>query len=95
MRSGVIGTNFNDKKFGSVGSKLEQKMVNMEQKGRGNQVKKVKDFQLSQVFLVFIRFPKNDFSSTLCVLVYTFFPNNFVLGLKLNSRRKKTRVNKH
>lgn len=48
---GVIGTNFGDKKFGSVGSKIDQKMVNMDQKGnmRG-QVKKNmnKDF-LSQV----------------------------------------------
>ena len=50
---GVIGTNFGDKKFGSVGSKIDQKMVNMDQKGnvRG-QVKKNmnKDF-LSQVNL--------------------------------------------
>ena len=49
---GVIGTNFNDKKFGSVGSKLDQKMAmekpNGQPRGSG-QVKKKDNFQLSQV----------------------------------------------
>ena len=61
---GVIGTNFGDKKFGSVGSKIDQKMVNMDQKGgmRG-QVKKNmnKDF-LSQVSCVRIYCASEPFS---------------------------------
>ena len=52
---GVIGASFNEKKFGSVGSKLgDNAKGNMPlDKGRGgaNQVKKQKDnFQMSQVF---------------------------------------------
>ena len=76
---GVIGASFNEKKFGSVGSKLDNNAksnmpLDKNRGGGGNQVKKQKDnFQMSQVN----------------------FENNSEQFRKSKLRRRKTSHNRH